>query len=345
MSELPRFGRYISNQLAEVSRMNSYLVSDKPIIYADMNVFRYLACGDISILEPERFKWVYSHVHLDEIHRNGNQDALEGMKLLNAVEICDVLNQDFQSESNIVIRDFIDPYLRYEQHLEAIAGYEGVSDHMVEHLIRSFGADNFKELSETPEQMKNEIERITNIIPDERRNKLIDKASTVSIDMKDTIEKHLKNRIPIDKTRSALGITSENRKSIEKSKSAIDEVWNLISPSIPNITKNQFFGFEPIPGIEGIQHTQHGAISGAYIVLNMLGISPDKGLAKRDKIHNVMSDGQHAGMASYCNALVSADRGIVNKSSCIFSYLNNITNALHFEFQKGFQLSLSVTDT
>jgi hypothetical protein len=294
MSELPRFGRYISNQLAEVSRMNSYLVSDKPIIYADMNVFRYLACGDISILEPERFKWVYSHVHLDEIHRNGNQDALEGMKLLNAVEICDVLNQDFQSESNIVIRDFIDPYLRYEQHLEAIAGYEGVSDHMVEHLIRSFGADNFKELSETPEQMKNEIERITNIIPDERRNKLIDKASTVSIDMKDTIEKHLKNRIPIDKTRSALGITSENRKSIEKSKSAIDEVWNLISPSIPNITKNQFFGFEPIPGIEGIQHTQHGAISGAYIVLNMLGISPDKGLAKRDKIHNVMSDGQHA---------------------------------------------------
>lgn len=325
--------------------MNSYLVSDKPIIYADMNVFRYLACGDISILEPDGFIWVYSHVHLDEIHRNGNRDALEGMALLKAVEICDVLNQDFQSEGNIIIRDYMEPYSRYEQHLEAVAGYEGVADIMVEYLIRSLGADNFKELSQTPEQMRNEIERITSIIPDERREDLVEKASEVSKEMEVTIEKHLKNRMPIDKTRSALGVTSESRKAIEKSESAINEVWDLISPSIPNVTKNQFFGFEPIPGIEGVQHTQHGAISGAYIVLNMLGISPDKGLAKRDKIKNIMSDGQHAGMASYCNALVSADRGVINKSSCIFSYLNNITNALHFEYQKGYQLCLGVSKT
>lgn len=325
--------------------MNSYLVSDKPIIYADMNVFRYLACGDISILEPDGFIWVYSHIHLDEIHRNGNRDALEGMALLKAVEICDVLNQDFQSEGNIIIRDYMEPYSRYEQHLEAVAGYEGVADIMVEYLIRSLGADNFKELSQTPEQMRNEIERITSIIPDERREDLVEKASEVSKEMEVTIEKHLKNRMPIDKTRSALGVTSESRKAIEKSESAINEVWDLISPSIPNVTKNQFFGFEPIPGIEGVQHTQHGAISGAYIVLNMLGISPDKGLAKRDKIKNIMSDGQHAGMASYCNALVSADRGVINKSSCIFSYLNNITNALHFEYQKGYQLCLGVSKT
>ena len=218
----------------------------------------------------------------------------------------------------------MDPYSRYEQHLEAISGYEGAADHMVEHLIRSFGADNFKELSETPEQMRNEIERITIIIPDEGREDLVEKASKVSKEMEVTIEKYLNNRMPIDKTRSALGVTSENRKAIEKSESAINEIWDLISPSIPNVTKNQFFGFEQIPGIEGVQHTQHGAISGAYIVLNMLGISPDKGLAKRDKIKNIMSDGQHAGMASYCNALVSADRGIINKSSCIFLSLIHI---------------------
>lgn len=325
--------------------MNSYLVTDKPIIYADMNVYRYLACEDISILNPERFKWVYSHVHLDEIHRNGNQDALEGMKLLKAVEICDVLNDEFQSVGNIVIRDYVDPYLRYEQHLEAISGYEGLSDHMIEHLIRSFGADNFKELSQTPEQMRDEIEKITNIITDERREELREKVATVSKDMKESIEEHLKDRMPIDKTRRALGITSEDRKNIEKSKSAIDDVWDLISSSIPSTTKDQFFGFEQIPGVEGIQHTQHGAISGSYIVLNMIGISPDKGLAKRDKIKNIISDGQHAGMASYCNALVSADRGIINKSSCIYSYLKNITNALHFEFKKGYQLSLEVTET
>lgn len=325
--------------------MNSYLVADKPIIYADMNIYRYLACEDISIFEPERFIWVYSHVHLDEIHRNGNQDALKGMQLLRAVEICDVLNEEFQSVGNVVIRDYIDPYVRYEQHLNVIAGYEGVSDHMVEYLIRSFGADNFRELSETPEQMRDEIERITSIIEDDRQQILIEKASDVERKMKETIEEHLKNRMPIDKTRRALGITSEARKSIEKSSSAIDEVWNLISPSVSGVTKNQFFGFEQVPGIEGVQHTQHGAISGAYIVLNMIGISPDKGLAKREKIKNVISDGQHAGMASYCNALVSADRGIINKSTCIFAYLKSITNALHFEYSKGYEINLGISRT
>ncbi len=325
--------------------MNSYLVSDTPIIYADMNVYRYLACGDISIREPERFIWVYSHVHLDEIHRNGNTDALEGMRLLRAVEISDVLNEEFQSVGNIVLRDYIDPYTRYEQHLDAIAGYEDVADHMVEHLIRSFGADNFKELSETPDQMREEIERITSIIDDERRQQIIEKASVVSDELKASIEEHLKESMPIDKTRKAFGVTSEARKNIEKSSSAIDEVWGLISPSIPNVTKNQFFGFEPIPGIEGVQHTQHGAISGAHIVLNMIGISPDKGLAKREKIKNIMSDGQHIGMASYCNALVSADKGIVNKAMCIYSYLKSITTALHFEYKKGYELNLGINKT
>lgn len=322
--------------------MNSYLVSDNPIIYADMNIYRYLACGDISIREPEKFIWVYSHVHLDEIHRNGNTDALKGMRLLRAVEISDVLNEEFQSVGNIVLRNYTDPYARYEQHLDAIAGYEDVADHMVEYLIRSFGANNFQELSETPDQMRKEIEEITSIIGDGRRQQIIEKASVVSGDLKASIEEHLKERMPIDKTRKSFGITSEARKNIEKSSSAIDKVWDLISPSTPNITKDQFFGFEPIPGIEGVQHTQHGAISGAHMVLNIIGISPDRGLAKREKIRNIMSDGRHIGMASYCSALVSADKGIVNKAMCIYSYLKNVTNALYFEYKKGYELNLGI---
>ncbi len=325
--------------------MNSYLVTELPTIYADMNVYRYVACGDISITDPERFTWVYSLVHLDEIHRNGNKDALEGMKLLQAVELCDVLNENFQSVGNITLKNYIDPHARFEQHLEAISGYEDVSDHMVEHIIRSFGADNFKELSKTPDQMREEIERMTSIIDDKRRDQMLEKALYVSEEMKEMIETHLKDRMPIDKTRNAFGVTSEGRKILEKSDSPIDEVWKLISPSIPNVTKNQFFGFEPIPGIEGVQHTQYGAISGAHLVLNMLGISPDKGLAKREKIKNIMSDGQHAGMASYCNALVSADRAFINKARCIYIHLRNITNTLYFEYQKGHVLSLGINKT
>ena len=322
--------------------MNTYLVSKLPTIYADMNVFRYVAYGDISITDPDRFLWVYSNVHLDEINRNGNTDALEGMKILGAVEISDVLNEKFQSIGNIVLRDYVDPYIRYDQHLEAISGYEDVNDHMVEHLIRSFGADNFNELCNTPDQMRDEIDRLTSIMDSENRERMLEKANAVSLEMKDSIEQHLKDRMPIDKTRRAFGVNSENRKNLEKSHSPIDEIWEIISPSIPGITKNQFFGFEPIPGIEGVQHTQDGAISGAHIILNMLGISPDQGLAKREKIRNVMSDGHHTGMASYCNALISADKRFCNKARAIYTYLGNVTNALYFEFKKGYVLDLGI---
>lgn len=322
--------------------MNSHFVTQRPTIYADMNVFRYVACGDISIVDPERFIWVYSHVHLDEVWRNGNTDALNGMRALKAVEVCDVLNEHFQSVGDIRLRDYVDPYERYERHLEAISGFEGFNDHSVEYLIRSFGADNFEELQQTPEQLRKEVERLTSAVDGERKDDLVSRAFAVSEEMAGVVGQHLKDRVPIDQTRAALGVSSEARKRIEKTVSPIDEVWNLIAPAIPSVSKDQFFGFEPIPGIKGVQHTQHGAIGGAYIVLNVIGISPDKGLAKRDKIKNIMSDGQHTGMASYCNALLSADGGIISKARCIYTYLENVTKPLHFNYEKGFELNLGI---
>jgi nitrogen regulatory protein PII-like uncharacterized protein len=325
--------------------MNSSFATKLPTIYADMNVYRYVACGDMSINDPDRFIWVYSHVHLDEIQRNGNKDALEGMKLLRAVELCDVLNEKFQSVGELTLRDYIDPYESFAHYLNITSDYKNIGDYMVEHLIRSFGADNFKELSKAPYQLREEIERLTSDFNNKAREEILKKVSVVSEEMSESIEKHFKIRMPIDKTRNAFGVTSQDRKKIEKSHSPIDDVWDLISPTIPNITKNQFFGFEPIPGIKGVQHTQNGAISGAYIILNMLGINPDEGLAKREKIKNIISDSQHAGMASYCNVLVSADRAFTNKARCIYTYLGIITNILYFDYQKGYVLNLVVEKT
>jgi hypothetical protein len=112
--------------------MNKLVRSNLPTIYADLNIFRYIAYGEISIKEPERFNWIYSHVHLDEMKRTGNTDALKGMSILNAVEIDDVLNKKFESEGNIVLNAFIDPELRYKEHLQNTAGYEGSEDIFVE---------------------------------------------------------------------------------------------------------------------------------------------------------------------------------------------------------------------
>lgn len=324
--------------------MKTHVSSDLPTIYADMNIYRYVAYGDISIEKPERFRWVYSHVHLDEIVRSKNKDALAGMRILNAVEILDVLNENFQSTGSIRLREYLDPVVRYERHLEAISGLEEQSDLMVEHLLRFFGADNFDELSLTPDKLRNEIDRLTNGLEDERREELLGRAEAAAVEMKETINTHLREQHPIDQTRLKMGLASSVRKDAEKSSSPIDELWKILQPHASGIEKNQFFGFEPIPGID-VQHTQHGSFAGAHMVLNLLGLSPDRSLAKRDKIKQVVSDGQHVGMASYCNGMLSADKRFCDKANAIFKHTGSYTNALWFPYKKGFVVQLGVTSS
>jgi len=141
-----------------------------------------------------------------------------------------------------------------------------------------------------------------------------------------------------------MGLTSGYRADAEKSDSPIDSLWNIISPSVGNIPKDQFFGFEPNPAIQGVPHTQHGALCGAHTVLNLLGLSPDKGLSKRDKIRNIMSDAQHVGMASYCNSLMSADKRFCEKANAIYKHVGSRTRALWFQYKpEGCVVQLGIT--
>lgn len=314
-----------------------------PTIYADMNVYRYVAYNEITIVESERFKWVYSFIHLNEVMRGCNTDVFKGMKILNAVEISDVLDHNFKSVGNIFLQEYIDPFERYKRHLETMKGFENQDDFMVEHLLRIFGADNFKELSLTPDKLCKEIERLTHGVENVARIQLLKRAEEVSNDLKKSIATHLTEKRPIDKTRSDIGLTSQIRKEMEKSDSPIDEIWKIISPALKGISKNQFFGFERMPWIHGLDYTQHSAFAGAHTVLNMLGLSPDIGLSKRDKIKNIMSDGQHVGMASYCDALLSADSRLCNKANAIYKHNGLHTNALFFKYAKDCVVNLGIT--
>ena len=252
----------INNGATLASVMNGQEASRLPTVYADMNVYRYVAYGDITIVRPERFAWVYSHVHLGEMARGGNTDALHGMKALGAVEIAEELDQ--RSQLTIVLRGHVDPHLRYRQHLEAISGYEASIDGIVEVLIRLFGADNFAELSKAPAQMQQFVDDVTNVLPQPVKAQLMSKAESAFGKLKDSIDKHMTERMPIDQTRRAMGITSEKRRTAETAVSPIDEIWKAISPALPGFSQDRFFGSKPSSIAEGMQHTQSGAICVAH---------------------------------------------------------------------------------
>jgi hypothetical protein len=313
-----------------------------PRVYADMNVYRYVAYGEISIAHPERFAWVYSHVHLGEMARSGNTDALDGMKALGAVEIAELMDERFRPTGRIILQDYVDPHLRYRQHLDAISGYENATDWVFEILIRLYGADNHDGVRGVPDGMLQVIDNVTKILPPDVRGQLMGEAGTAAREMENTIDKHMSTRMPIDQTRKAMGITSGKRRNAEAADSPIDEIWNAMSSAFPGLTKDQFFGFRSCSTAEGMQRTQSGAISTAHLMLNLVGLSPDGGLTKPEKIRNVLSDGQHLGMASYCDAFLSADQACCAKARAIYRYLGGTTNVLCFDYKKGYELELEV---
>lgn len=312
--------------------MNQHFTQEKPVIYADVNVFRYLYYGELKIIEPENFIWAYSHIHLDEMRRGGNTDSIKGMEMLQAQEVNDVLDENFKSVGNVRIFDYVDPQLRYEEHLEAVADLGDVESGLAEHLLRIFGADNFTELSLTPSELVKEIDNLTSGVDEEQRAEIMANATEVSEKMTEAIDQHLDKRLPIDTTRNAMGLGSTKRKELESSKTPINEIWELIKPAMGDIDKDVFFGFTENPATPEIPHTQHGAIGGAHTILNLIGFSPDQGLAKRDKILNIMSDSQHVGMASYCQGLLSADLRLCQKANAIYQHIGASTKALHYQY-------------
>lgn len=318
---------------------------DKPTIYADMNIFRYVGRGDITIVDPERFVWVYSRVHLDEIHRNYQEETLQGIYLLNAIELCEVI-ESYKPTGELFLASFKDPFLRYKEYIDAIAGYENTGEHFFEFMMKAYGADNFKSLELTHEQFRAEVTKLTDEVPENMRNDMLKEAEEVAEKLDFNIQKHMKEHNPIDKTRNALGVTSVKREKLKESSNVIDDIWNLVEPSMEGtLSKNQFFGFEPIPNIsESLNHTQHSSIQAAYTILNILGINPDKGMAKKEKIKNVFSDSCHAGFASYCQILLSADRGIISKSKHLYQYLGCVTQATLFEYKKGVSINIIIED-
>lgn len=318
---------------------NSHLKEERKTIYADMNIYRYIACGDISITNPDQFIWVYSYAHLDEIRRNGNKDALEGMKILRAIEMCNVMDENFQLTSDVILQEYVDPFNRYEKHLEAMSGYESTGDYMYEPILRIFGADNLKELMEAPDQMYKEVVHLTNGMERIERENIPKGAKAVREEWKDFIETNQKDHKSIDESRNKIGLSSSERKRIEEADSPITEILKLIPPPIDN-NRDPLLTLELLLGGEVEQHTQFGIIIKLHMSLNYFGIHSDKRSARREKIENVLSDGQHVGMASYCRSLISADKALCGKATCIYKYIQNTTGVAHFEYKKGVRLTL-----
>jgi len=316
---------------------------DKPVIYADLNVFRYIAYNELHVVDPERFIWVYSLIHLDEMLRNGNTDALEGMRLLKAREVKDILNDQSKSIGDIQILQYVEPTELYESYVETVSGTRHVASLFIEPLLTIFGADNQAQLAKTPQELIETMDELTSDADDVTRDNLMTTARQTAKDLTQSIHEHLNKQFPIDDTRKAIGMTSGKRKSLENEELPIEAIWELIEPAMDGAERDVMLGLRPNPLIPNQQFTQHGAITKAHTILNLIGYSPDKSLSSRKKIKNILSDADHVGMAAYCQALLSADKRLCNKARAIYKHIELPVNALHFDYDpNGCEVDLEI---
>lgn len=252
--------------------------------------------------------------------RTGNRDALAGIRELGARELCEELDEKFQKTGRVILLDYYDPDERMSEYLETTANFRGFEEINAEQMIRLFGADNLSELRETPRRLLEHIERISAEVPEPFRQQLLQAAKLTSEQSATTIEQHLSERIDLEKVRRAFGLTSQDRKRIEEAENPIEEAWLSMRVDRSTIRKDQFFSKEPYTFSQHLDHSQASSIAGTHAVLNMLGLWPDKGLKKREKVGNISSDGQHIGLASYCQAFVTADQRSALKAQAIYAY-------------------------
>ena len=299
-------------------------------IYADSNIYRYMAAGELEITTVGSIQFTYSSIHFDEMLRSGNMDMLRGIEKLRAVPVVSNENGEYDIDCIGVCLEYEDPYEKFEKYKKDNEHLDnGAEDTIYEMLLRFLGADNYEELKNVPTSI---IDIALDAADDNYidSTELIEKAHKTAKELEGFIENDLSSQIPLLETRKAFGFPN-GVASHSNEDNPIDAIWDHMKDKVGSATKDQFFGFETIPGVE-IEQSRLGSVAGCHLVLNMVGFYPDKGLPKREKIKNIMSDGQHLGHASLCGAFLTSDSRLYKKAEAIFKYRDFTTQAIHIPY-------------
>ncbi|MBU2112156.1 MAG: hypothetical protein KKE94_00120 [Gammaproteobacteria bacterium] len=300
-------------------------------IYADSNIYRYVAAGELEITTIGSVRFAYSSVHFDEMIRTGNLEMLKGLEALRAVPLVTNENGEYDIDSIGVCLEYVDPYKKFEAYKADYVELPDAEAALNELLLRMLGADNLDELKKAPDTLLSLAEDMKQYF-DEEAHDIQERAKLASNDLDLLIQGDLSTRRPLTETRSELGYPKGATSLHENDLNPIDEIWERLSSKLTGVTKEQFFGFEAIPNVDG-KRSRIGDVAGCHLILNMIGYHPDRGLPNREKIKNILSDGQHLGYGSMCGCFLTSDYRLYKKADAIFKFRKYASQAEHIEYK------------
>lgn len=309
-------------------------------IYADSNIYRYVANGELEVTTIGAVRFAYSSVHFDEMIRTGNLDMLKGIKALNAVPLVTNENGEYEIDSIGVCLDYVDPYEKFEEYRANYTELADADSSLYELLLRILGADNLNELKKAPNTLLALADEMKQQFGEEA-NDLQEKANLASKNIDELIQGDLSSRKPLTETRSKFGYPKGATSLHDNDQNPIDKIWEQLSLKFSGLTKEQFFGFESIAAVE-VERSRIGDVASCHLILNIIGYHPDKGLPNRDKIKNIISDGQHLGYGSMCGYFLTADHRLYRKADAIYKFRKYASKVEHVEYKpEGMSITLA----
>jgi hypothetical protein len=289
------------------------------LAYLDQNIIGYIHDGKLALKGATDIQWVYSREHFTEIARGGKAELLNVLGELKACQLEVVLDENFKVTDMVRLHSYSDPIKRYERYLEAIHEIPFDQTPQLDLIARCLGADNFESAQSAPNRMGEHLRSILEGLGP-LGEPLAARWKVTQGDLAKMIEKHLKTVQPLESIRQRFGTSRGRGTNFELTQDPILALWKLLSPYLPDMSADQFFGFDP-PYMQGyVKWPLFLGIIGCHSVLNVLGYRPDKGLSKPDALPNILSDGSHIAHAAFCAALISEDRRLCAKARAIYRH-------------------------
>jgi len=297
-------------------------MKNRILIYLDQNIISSILKEEIS-LKPstEELVWVYSTEHFNEINRSGTPDKyLNIINEINAKYLRINVDDKFRilESANLNSENSaFDLYSVYIQNKQETNSNETVMDPLIA-WINGGGSQDL--LENLPEDFSQNLYELTSGIKDFGIDisPVIDSAKS-DISKAVNIVKEQDHDISI--TREKIGVGKGAIGNL-KGPRILETIWEKISPNVPGVTMDQFFGFEPHPLLKGNYEKWplFLSIAGCCGVLDILGYQAEKKIRKIDQLPNVRSDSGHIGMATFCDLLLSNDKRLRNRANAIYEY-------------------------
>lgn len=333
------------------------------LAYLDHNVLDLMSKGDpddvAGLLKSTRFTPVFSNENLAEIRRSKGfeQKFLEVLERIGAQYLVPILDKRYKHTGDAELR-IVNPYAAYAAYVENVAALPELGYGLLGMLQKLYGGRQAQSFAEIISAGSGELQQLLLKV-----RKDLEKAPEINDDLREQLDKVLATlpdlmkegyasvasqldaqpRPAVSHLEEELGLGPKVLKNI-RGPDVVRKVWALFNERFPNVEVDMevFFGIKPFP-FETDAHREKTAIekvNGIYHQLNFLGYYRDSKMGRQRRFTASLSDMTHAGLACFCNVLISRDQDLVMKAAAAYEYLGVGTRILYYGANKALKSDL-----